>query len=434
MDLIIDYDNSPFRILGLGASATLPEIEETGRAMLELSIKVYGDGEEPNKDAYSCGEIVKRISRVDYPWMNFIIPTPAMIKGALEKLHDDNRRYLERLWGVYIRSEVDLKNWRLVQDGLCEEAVKSWHDVWVSTSNSIYDRGSAMHNLAVLFHSRALDKSRNKFDRASDLAEAKRWWNRTIETNFLFVIMSSGEDFALTPTNMGSLSSEFEDNPKFENKANNIRKIVGFLRRAIIQCVSQEQFILEQEGLGDWQEGVKLLNVEEKIINVTSKADIMKYRTELLHYLEKAEVFTVNYQYDKAQDYLRIASGLVIGNLEEKMFKTARDRLELQRIKRGLLPIDKIPELTSETGFMGLSLGRYRNYDESTRSFEARVRWVFAFLPVWYMGRYRLKMDENDDWQFLGRNVEDIFCGLYNVFCAAFVIVLLLLSVYIYTK
>lgn len=430
MEFVSPYENSHFRSLGLYASAALPQIEEAAVRQRELQRRQRSETEANPFFSPAEEALIDMVSSVSYPWLELKIPAPEETEAALEYLRSSENRYAARIYWPHVLSDYDRQAWEKLSEGGTEAAIKIWTQACFSETASKKEKASACHNLAILFHVSFHKKRRGSEEADRDLQQANRWWNHCFECNYLSVIVADGEEgFALDTNMTASLSSEFEGVIEAEIKAEAARKVIKEQRDYVRQLLSYERFMNKKNG----GEGTSASFLADDELNAAKDAlgrSYIRDKANLLLAFEKAQEMTAHYKYAEAVETLEKVRICVSSEKEAAKLDESVYNVEMSRVMRGLLPLKNPPALLSRMGF-GACLGRLRDYDSVTRSFNAHLRWTVMFIPVWYFGLYRIRQSQDDEWVFLGQYVSDDFCSVYNFLVLALGAVFVILSLII---
>lgn len=448
MDFPSPYRNSAFQNLGLSASASLEQIEERFQILLQLCkqsgkkvslAKTASDKDKISIEAVSAlaeqdgaeaavisdlsgqaeNELLEAVNGANWPWLEFVFPSSASLIEARQALQEPESRLAQRLFWYHTVSVEDGAALELVSQGLTEKAILLWKEVGTSASAPAASKAAALHNLALLYHTRAYAVPLGKESAQADLREAARWWNRLLENKYLPFVISDGEPFA-------PYSLNGTDKDKDEQKAALIaaaRLLVPKIYRYIPQLLSQERCRLSG---GEQNEGQKILNLAKDNVRLPSDMEIRDFRetgAKIALAVEEAEYLAAHYHFQEAVQVLARTRSEV--NSEEMAQLDAHIyQIELRRVVRGLMPVKDAPKLSGYAAF-GVNLGRLRHFDEKTRSFSTRLSWTFFFVPLWYLARYQVRQEASGRWIFMGRFVYDPFITIYNfAVCSLSVLVL----------
>lgn len=441
VDFSSPYQHSAFQSLGLSASASLEEIGERYQILLQLSKEAeegistksvsalaQGSAEGASAAGWSAkaeNELWETVNEANWPWLELIFPSSASLAEAYQILQKPEGRLTQRLFWYHKVSAEDSAAWNFISQGQIEKAILLWKEVGTSASAPASSKATALHNLALLYHSRAYAAPLGVESAQADLREAARWWNRLLENKYLPFVLSDGESF--TSYNLsGTALDEGE-----EQKASLVavaHQLLPKIYRYIPQLLSQERYKLNG---GEQNEGIKTLNLAKDNVRLPSDMEIRDFRetgAKIALALEEAEHLAAHYHFREAVQVLAQTRNEVnseeIAQLNERI-----SQIELRRVVRGLMPVEKVPKLSSHAAF-GINLGRLRQFDEKTRSFSARLAWTFFFIPLWYFARYQVRQEASGRWIFMGRFVYDPFITIYN-FAICSLLVLLLAALFL---
>ncbi|MBQ7501316.1 hypothetical protein IJT93_01185 [bacterium] len=430
MEFVSPYENSHFRILGLYASAALPQIEEAAAGMRETLQRLRLEKESNPFFSPAEESLCDKIAAASYPWLELKIPSQEEADAALENLRGEINRFAARIYWPHVISDSDRQAWEKLGEGSTEAAIKIWTQTCFSDKASVKEKASACHNLAILHHMRYHKNMRGSEEAERDLQQANRWWNHCFECNYLSVIVADGEEgFALQTNMTASLSPQFEGIAEAEIKAENAQNVIKEHRDYIRQLLSYERYMNKRKGLG---EAGASKNADD-VLNGAQDAigrNYIRDKANLLLAFEKAKEMTAHYKYADAVETLEKVRLCVSSEKEGAKLDEAVYNVEMARVLRGLLPIKNPPKLLNRMGF-GACLGRLRDYDSVTRSFNAHLRWTVMFIPIWYFGLYRIRQTKDDEWVFLGQYVSDDFCSVYNFLVLALGVVFVIMSLII---
>lgn len=424
------YLNEPFRVLGLDASADAETIKKAASELRELSAGAFpadgGDGPECRKAAF---ELSGRLLEADLPWLEPLMPSPEQIDAAADTLlSDPAARLYSRMFWYSLISETDKAAFKHICADDFSGAVKIWKGADEASSSLMRDKMSAVHNLAVCYTVRSVAAPWGRRAALEDLNEAVRWWNRCFMSNVVLQQISAGEKVFFNERElMQSLAGKVDGRDDSEIALKAAAFEIARTFRSRITEILEAQSLSLGESLGN--RPVPLAEDGTPDIGPVSLLRGESDLTRLNMSIEQAEYLSAHYMYDEAVSVMDSASAY-IGNNEDRMeFDAAREDLAMSRALRGLMPVKGGIVINSRMGF-GTSLGRFRQFDEATRSFVALVSWNIAGIPIWYFCRSRVRLGDNGRWEFLGRYVYDSFVSIYNFFVVTIAVVLCVLSAF----
>ncbi|MGM9991908.1 MAG: hypothetical protein ACI376_03535 [Candidatus Bruticola sp.] len=439
MEFVSPYDNLAFRKLGLSASASWEEIEGQLACLRRLieevnnhnkggqkKISLAKDATESEEDwleaCLNCPageELLDRAGATNLPWLEMVSISRSGADEIEEQLKNDSVRLMNRLFWYHCQGKEDEQAIKFIHEGQTEQAVKLWIEVGTSASATASVKASALHNLAILYHTRAYAAPRGKECAQQDLKEAARWWNRVLENKYLPFILSDGEAFQSYVLNGGA---DEEDSQTYSQILEQARELIPKIYRYIPQLLSFERCRLS----GQYEEGAKQINFAKDNVALPVEMDLRDYqatKARISVALSEADYFTAHGQFQQASRLIEEARSEV--NTDEiALLNTSILHVENRRVVRGLMPVTEVPKLSSRVAF-GFNLGRLRNFDEKTRSFSARLAWTFFFIPLWYIARYRVRQEVSGRWVFMGRYVHDPLISIYNFIACILLIVVL---------
>lgn len=358
------YYESAFRIIGLPASATVEEINERLAAIKELTEK---DIEKQYLEMF----------RHDIPWMEMTLPSLEAIKKAADKLSDANERYKERAFWYHCRTDEDKEAVELLCRGKIEDAIEVWMTAWEKSSAI---NASSAHNLAVLFHTRALAAPRGDVLASEDISAAARWWGRIVDNGRLGEIIADGED---------------ENTDKFvlENASAKISKIV----QGTLASKSLSIAVEEPQGMRMYPTPIRYDDYEYAGIYVpyNSRADIHVA-------LERATDYVRANNRRRAEHEIERAIEACEDKSDEDVIRNGWHRLALRLITRNLKPVHKEPPVFFVSG-LGIKLTSQKVIDPATSSFECYRQFCVFYLPIITLGKYRVRENRDGSLDFLGQ-------------------------------
>ncbi|MGM9999134.1 MAG: hypothetical protein ACI38Q_07055 [Candidatus Bruticola sp.] len=443
MEFVSPYDNLAFRRLGLSASASWEEIEEqlaslrrlieevgNGQKSEQRKISLTKDKAEPEEDwlgtCLSCRageELLERVGATNFPWLEAVQLDQAGADAIEEELKNDSVRLMNRVFWYHCQGKEDEQAIKFIHEGQAEKAIKLWIEVGTSASAAAAVKASALHNLAILYHTRAYAAPRGKECAQQDLKEAARWWNRVLEGKFLPFILSDGESFEAYILNGGA--DDEDPGPAQGKVLDQARDLIPKIYRYIPQLLSFERCQLS----GQYDDGARQVNLAKDNVALPVEMDVRDYqetKARISVALSEADYCTAHCQFQQASRLIEEARSEV--NTDEiALLNSSIFHIENRRVVRGLLPVTDVPKLSSRVAF-GFNFGRLRNFDEKTRSFSARLAWTFFFIPLWYIARYRVRQEVSGRWIFMGRYAHDSLISVYN-FMACILLIVVLITV-----
>ncbi len=442
------YEKLYFRVLGLNASASLEEIDARVEELLKLSQVAYielpstlpspasdakpatgqalaksiitDDSEKMGADGADNGEPSIRVPAelnstpegrramnqlmqyfaLDLPWLEPVQAVPSLIKEAQNELHNLEQRLWHKVFWFHVFSDLDQKALEFLVTGESEKALIMWKEQANNASAQPKVRASAVHSLALAYHTRALAVPLGTSRASAELMEAGRWWGRALEKSCLAFILSDGENFSSSDLSIGNNVEEVRMNAEdAHTEAGRTRMFWQKLRRYLPQLLNYERYELEKNSSAT--PSISFANDDLELPEEYIVRDFQLSRAQMDVAVEKARCYASHYQFDKADETIQSVIKLASSD-EYRELLAVKDSLACRRVLRGLEPVEKPVGMSDINGF-GLSLSRLRNYDEDTRSFAAYLTWTIAHIPVWWFKRYRVRQHEEDDqWEFMG--------------------------------
>lgn len=373
------YARSVFRCTGVSASIPSRELAELferwqGMAWQSLSMEELSD-----------------IIEGDLPWLVDLRPDAQDLANAQKVCSDQFARMRERAFWYHTTSDVDKKAVAAMREGRLDEALELWTAAW---KDSPEYRASAAHNLAVLYHSRALANPRGSVVQKRDVKEAARWWAHIIDGGRLRTVVSEGED--LSGCNDDELFT-FTNNLSAE-----ITTMLSYMRYRV--SIDDEQ--------GASSMIVPLANGSEEYHGPKVKSHASRLAAVNIALERAVDCARLNDR-QGAEAAIDAAKSEAAGQTDFDMIEKTWERLALNLITRGSSPVKQQPFLSPIPSF-GTSLVGFGQVDPATRSFEASLVFRIAFLSVLSFGRYRVRQNSEGRWEFLGKLGADWRVWLLN--------------------
>lgn len=407
------YIDSPFRILGLPASATPETIASTSTQLLTWAEQ--GEFEK----------VYASVERGDLPWLAPLRPTVEAIARATEQLQSLEARLEARAFWYHLTCESDAEALQQLTSGHPEKALAIWNKQRRQPGAPMI---FAAHNLAVFFHSRSWEAPRGSHLCAEDMRESVRWWGHIIDGMQLAPIIANGETWTVKT---GHMRTEIKgvDNPDEVRQV--VDKVIKALRGDISEQLSYGRFraCFSDGGASEASGLIPLLHGRAAFFGFNSK-DYYNRKAELHIALEQASEAARLYRFEEMDAAFEKADRLSASSGDAETVKVIRDRLYLSKVLRGLITKFTVPPLARRVG-TGSCLVMVRDFDADTRSFSARLLITMCWLPVWMPGCYRVRQDNHGQWVFLGKVPSDPIGWIFNLFAVVFLL-LLTLSTWIF--
>lgn len=375
------YASSAFRVLGLDASAAPERVVERLRA-LEAS-----PGLRPE---------------LDLGWLPEVRPGAETLEKAAGVLARTESRLRERLLWFHRKSDVDALALTAVREGRVEEAEDLWLQAWRDSPGMA---PTAAHNLAVLLHSRALSAPRGEAGAKKDLEGARRWWRHVIDGGRLTVPLLDGESdelatLPIVPHVLAGVTAEIQESLSLTSgRAGAARVQAGYL-----PLVDGEWVLGDDLGMGiqgsPARQGLVLQTLEEAE-EAARRGDRPAFEACI----------------DKARDLCRAPA-------ESRRVEETFGRLARRLVMRGLRPVRTPPVVVSSSG-LGTTFVGLENVDAATHSYETRLMFTLAHLPVVPLGRYRVSERSDGTYDFLGQLPADGWMLIHGLVTAGFLFVFL---------
>ncbi len=363
------YNKSAFRIIGLPGSASVEEINARLDAIKELT--------EEN-----IGKQYQEIFCHDIPWMEITLPSLEDIREAAKKLSDPISRYKERAFWYHCRNDQDKEAVELLCKGKIEEAIDVWMTAW--EKSTAIDSSSA-HNLAILFHTRALASPRGDVRASEDITFAARWWGRIVDNSRLTEIIADGED-------------ENTDKYVLEKSATEISKIIqGTLASKSLSIAVEEPI-----GMRMYPVPISYDDYEYAGIYVPFNP-----RADIHVALERATDYVRANKRRRAEREIERAVEACVDKSDEEVIRNGWHRLALRLITRNLKPVHKQPTVWNTAG-LGIKLTSQTEIDPATSSFECYREFCVFHYPLITLGKYRVRENRDGSLDFLGQKPQGI--------------------------
>lgn len=358
------YNESAFRIIGLPGSATVEEINERLTALKAL------DKDTLEKHYYE-------IFRNDIPWLEETLPSIEDIQKACDKLSNAENRYKERAFWYHCRTDEDKEAVELLCQGKIEDAIEVWMTAWEKSSAI---NASSAHNLAVLYHTRAMAAPRGDVRASEDVTVAARWWGRIVDNGRLVEIIADGED-------------ENTDKYVLENAGTKISKII----QGTLASKSLSIAVEEPHGMRMYPTPIIYDDYEYAGIYVPYNA-----RADIHVALERATDYVRANNRRRAEHEIERAIEACEDKSDEEVIRNGWHRLALRLITRNLKPVHKEPPVFFVSG-LGIKLTSQKEIDPATSSFECYRQFCVFYLPIMTLGKYRVRENRDGSLDFLGQ-------------------------------
>lgn len=376
------FATSAFRVLGLDASAPPERIVER--------LKLLEAAPEPHRP------------ELDLAWLPDVVPDADTLARAAAALNRTESRLRERMLWFHRKSDVDALALTAVREGRVEEAEDLWLQAWRDSPGMA---PTAAHNLAILSHSRALSAPRGEAGAKKDLENARRWWRHMIDGGRLTVPLLDGEaddlaSLAVVPHALAAVTAEIQESLSLSSgRAGAARVQAGYL-----PLVDGEWVLGDDLGMG--------------ITNAPARQGLV------LQALEEAEEAARRGDRDTFEAMIDKARDLCRAPAEGRRVEEVYGRLSRRLVMRGLRPVRTPPVVVSSSG-LGTTLVGLENVDQATHSYEARLMFTLAHLPVVPLGRFRVSEREDGSYDFLGQLPPDGWMLIHGLVTAGFLFVFL---------
>lgn len=367
------YSRSALRLLGLTGSDTSEAMASRVRELLAEP----GGSPDP-----------------DVPWLPPAVQDPERIQAAWELLQKPEERLRERLFWFHIRTLEDQQALEALAAGRAEEAQDLWLLAWKAKPN-----GStlAAHNLAVLYHSRAVSAPRGSQGSVRDMDQARRWWRFVSEAGRMAEVLHDGEEAYVRESTMARRVE---------------RQFLPFLKDILGADPTAQK------------PGVPFLRSENKPQGDATADNPRLRRGRMLATLEEGYEAARRGDREGVERALDVAKGYVIGGTDGKFVEDAEQRLLVRLVTRDVRPLRSEPVLVHGAG-LGTTMVGMSRLDVPTRSYETRVMFTIGHIPVLTLGRYRVRMLKDETVEFLGRLPTDGWMLVHGLVSIGFLVILL---------
>lgn len=335
----------------------------------------------------------------DLPWLPEVRQDAESLGQAAELLERPESRLRERLFWHHCRTDVDRRALEAVWAGRFEEADALWRDSWKDDQGG---RTTAAHNLAVLYHSRALAAPRGEAAAARDLDQARRWWRHIVDGGRLAAVLLDGEELELRATGV-------------------VEKVEALVSAELKDLLAPGR----SQGRHAAGSGhIPLFGGEWGALQATPEEHHQVRQGKMLAALEEAEEACRKGQRDVMEDAIERARDLVVGPGDGRLVEETWRRLATRLVMRGLKPLSDPPVVVAVSG-LGTSLVGMERVDPATRSYETRLMFTVAHLPVLPLGRFRVRQKADGSPEFVGRLPMDGWMLIHALVTAGFLFVFL---------
>ncbi len=351
------YSRSAFRVLGVTAEQSLEVLE--ARAREALAGVAHGQPRRPPDDL---------------PWLPEVRQDDESLRQAWKALERVEDRIRQRLLWPHTRTAVDRQALEAARAGHFEQAAELWQQAWKDEPAA---RATAAHNLAILYHSRALAAPRGLAAATRDFEQARVWWRHVVEGGRLEALLLDGEgDHRL---DAGLLEQVDKDVRR------DLRDVLMPGRRAA--GASGHLPLFGPGFIGQEDVGVESYEARRARMQVA---------------LEEAEEAARRGQREATETAIERARDLVVLPADARTVEEAWRGLAARLVLRGLEPVGRPPLVVSFSG-LGTALFGMDRVDPATHSYEARLMFIVGHLPVLPLGRYRVRQRHDGTPEFLGR-------------------------------
>ncbi len=351
------YSRSAFRVLGLSAEQPPEALEAAAREALAVA---------------SRG--VARRPAGDLPWLPEVRQDPANLRRAIQVLSEVDGRLRERLLWPHQRTPVDREALQAAQAGRFEIAVELWQSAWKEEPGW---RTTAAHNLAVLYHSRALSAPRGPAVAIRDFEQARVWWRHLVDGGRLEPLFLDGE-----------------------GQQAQARDLLARLERSISR---ELQDLLSPGRQGASGGGLIPLFgpgwIGQEEVGYESH---QARRAGMLIALEEAEEAVRQGNREAVESAIQRARDMASLPADARGVEDAWRKMATRLVSRGLVPVSRPPLVISFSG-LGTALVGMERVDPASYSYESRLMFIVGHLPVLPLGRYRVRQRADGAPEFLGR-------------------------------
>jgi len=351
------YSRSAFRALGLSAEQPPEALEAAAREALALA-----------------GRGVSRRPAGDLPWLPEVRQDQATLRRAIQVLSEAEGRLRERLLWPHQRTPVDQEALQAARAGHFEVAAELWQRAWKEEPGW---RTTAAHNLAVLYHSRALSAPRGPAAAIRDLEQARVWWRHVVDGGRLEPLFLDGE-----------------------GQQAQAKDLLARLERSIAREM--------QDLLSPGRQGASGGNLiplfgpgwigQEEVGYESHQAR----RAGMLIALEEAEEAVRQGNRDAVEVAIQRARDMATLPADARAVEDAWRKMATRLVSRGLTPVSRPPLVISFSG-LGTALVGMERVDPASYSYESRLMFIVGHLPVLPLGRYRVRQRADGAPEFLGR-------------------------------
>lgn len=351
------YSRSAFRVLGLSADQPPEALEAAAREALARAAR--GVWRRPDGDL---------------PWLPEIRQDQANLRRAVAALVEVEGRLRERLLWPHERTPVDREALQAARAGRFEVAVELWQRAWKEEPGW---RTTAAHNLAVLYHSRALSAPRGPAAAIRDSELARVWWRHVVDGGRLEALFLDGE---------GAAAPDKELLARLERStARELQELLSPGRRGASGGGHIPLF-----GPG-WIG-------QEEVGYETHQAR----RAGMLIALEEAEEAVREGNREAVEAAIQRARDMATLPADARWVEDAWRKMATRLVVRGLKPVSRPPLVISFSG-LGTALVGMEKVDPATYSYESRLMFIVGHLPILPLGRYRVRQRADGAPEFLGR-------------------------------
>ena len=351
------YSRSAFRVLGLSAEEPPESLEAAAREALAAVSRGVA-GRPPG----------------DLPWLPEVRQDQACLRRAIQVLSEVEGRLRERLLWPHQRTPADREALEAARAGRFEVAVELWQRAWKEEPGW---RTTAAHNLAVLYHSRALSAPRGPAAAIRDFEHARVWWRHVVDGGRLEPLFLDGE-----------------------GQQGQARDLLARLERS----VSRELQDLLSPGRQGASGGglIPLFGPGWIGQEDVGYASHQARRAGMLIALEEAEEAVRRGDREAVETAIQAARDQASLPADARAVEDAWRKMATRLVCRGLTPVSRPPLVISFSG-LGTALVGMERVDPASYSYETRLMFIVGHLPVLPLGRYRVRQRSDGAPEFLGR-------------------------------